>query len=69
MQKGPHPYLVDYAVIGLDVGTATKPCFLLKNRWQYTLIPTITQLVDTGGPCEGAIVVLQQDNAGPHIEE
>ncbi len=35
----------------------------------YTLIPAIAQLVQTGGPCDGATVVVQQDNAGPHIEE
>ncbi len=35
----------------------------------YTLIPAIAQLVQTGGPCDGAQVVVQQDNAGPHIEE
>ncbi len=62
------PYLVDCAITGSDVGTATKPCFPLKKLWQYTLIPAIAQLVDTGGPCEDAIVVVQQDNAGPHIE-
>jgi hypothetical protein len=46
----------------------TKPCFPLKRLWQFTLIPAIAQLVDIGGPCEGATVVVQQDNAGPHIE-
>jgi hypothetical protein len=63
------PYLVDCAVTGTDVGTATKPCFPLKRLWEYTLIPAIALLVDEGGPCEGAVVVVQQDNAGPHIEE
>ena len=61
-------YLVDCAVTGSDVGTASKPCFSLRKLWEYTLIPAIAQLVDTGGPCEGATVVVQQDNAGPHIE-
>ncbi len=32
-------------------------------------VPAIAQLIDTGGPCEGAQVVVQQHNAGPHIEE
>jgi hypothetical protein len=50
-------------------GTPTNPCFPLQKLWQYTLIPAIAQLVDTGGPCEGATVVVQQDNAGPYIEE
>ena len=62
------PYLVDCAITGSDVGTATKPCFPLRKLWEHTLIPAIAQLVDTGGPCEDAIVVVQQDNAGPHIE-
>ena len=64
------PYLVDCPVTGSDVGTATKPCFPLKRLWEFTLIPAIAQLVDIGGPCEGATVVVQQDqdNAGPHIE-
>jgi hypothetical protein len=63
------PFLFDCAVTGSDVGTATKPCFPLKHLWEYTLIPAIAQLVQTGGPCDGATVVVQQDNAGPHIEE
>ena len=63
------PFLVDCAVTGSDVGTATKPCFPLKRLWEFTLIPAIAQMVDVGGPCEGATVVVQQDNAGPHIEE
>ncbi len=40
----------------------------LKRLWEFTLIPAIAQLVDIGGPCEGATVVVQQDNTGPHIE-
>jgi hypothetical protein len=28
------PYLVDCAVTGTDVGTATKPCFPLKRLWE-----------------------------------
>ena len=63
------PYLVDCAVTGTDVGTATKPRFPLKRLCEYTLIPAIALLVDEGGPCEGAVVVIQQDNAGPHIED
>jgi hypothetical protein len=63
------PYLVDCTVTGCNPGTPTNPCFPLQKLWQYTLIPAIAQLVDAGGPCEGATVVVQQDNAGPHIEE
>jgi hypothetical protein len=62
------PFLVDCNVTGSDVGTATKPCFPLRRLWEFTLISAIAQLVDVGGACEGAQVVLQQDNAGPHIE-
>jgi hypothetical protein len=62
-------FLVDCAVTGSDVGTATKPCFPLRKLWEFTLIPAIAQMVDVGGPCEGATVVVQQDNAEPHIEE
>ncbi len=54
-------------VTGSDVGTATKPCFPLRKLWEFTLIPAIAQMVDVGGPCEGAMVVVQQDNAGPHV--
>jgi hypothetical protein len=66
-QKG-LPYLVDCSVTGVNPGTPTNPCFPLQKLWQYTLIPAIAQLVETGGPCVGAQVVVQQDNAGPHIE-
>jgi hypothetical protein len=62
------PYLVDCAVTESDSGTASKPYFPLRKLWEYKLIPAIAQLVDSGGPCEDAIVVVQQDNAVPHIE-
>jgi hypothetical protein len=67
-KKG-EPYLVDCNVTGSDVGTATKPCFPLLNLWKYTLVPAIAQLLAPGAPCEGAQVIVQQDNAGPHVEE
>jgi hypothetical protein len=63
------PYLVDCSTITVNPGTPTNPCYPLQKLWQYTLILAIAQMVDTGGPCEGAHVVVQQDNAGPHIEE
>jgi hypothetical protein len=63
------PHLIDCAVTGSDVGIATKPCFPLRKLWEFILIPAIAQMVDVGGPCEGAMVVVQQDNAGLHIEE
>ncbi len=40
-----------------------------RKLWEFTLIPAIALLVDVGGPCEGATIVVQQDNAGPRIEE
>ena len=67
-KKG-EPYLVDCNVTGSDVGSATKPCFPLLNLWKYTLVPAIAQLLAPGAPCEGAQVIVQQDNAGPHVEE
>ena len=63
------PYLVDCSVTGSDVGSATKPCFPLLNLWKYTLVPAIAQLLAPGAPCYGAQVIVQQDNAGPHVEE
>jgi hypothetical protein len=64
------PFLVDCTVTGVNPsGTPTNPCYPLQKLWQYTLIPAIAQMIDEGGPCEGAQVVVQQDNAGPHIEE
>jgi hypothetical protein len=63
------PYLVDCNVTGSNPGTPTKPCFPLKALWEHYLIPSVfEQLVATGGPCAGAFVILQEDNAGPHTE-
>ena len=60
------PFLVDCNVTGSDPGTPTDPKFALKSLWEYTLIPTIEALVAPDGPCEGATVIFQEDNAGPH---
>jgi hypothetical protein len=62
------PYLVDCAATGSDIGTATKPCFPLLKLWEFNLVPAIAQLLPPGR-CEGAQVIVQQDNAGPNIEE
>ena len=36
---------------------------------RYTVSDTsVEKLVAPGGPCEGALVILQEDNAGPHTE-
>jgi hypothetical protein len=62
------PYLVDCNVTGSNPGTSTVPCFPLKLLWQHSLMPAIKKLVGPGGPCEGAQVIYQEDNAGPHTE-
>ena len=62
------PYLVDCNVTGSDPGTPTDPKFPLQKLWEHTLIPSIEALVSPGGPCSGAQVVFQEDNAGPHQE-
>ena len=62
------PYKVDCNVTGSDRGTPTAPKFALKDLWEYTLIPSIEKLVAEGGPCEGATVIFQEDNAGPHCD-
>ncbi len=33
------------------------------------LLPELEAVVKSGGPCEGAVVVHQEDNAGPHIDK
>ena len=62
------PYLVDCNVTGSNPGSPTAPCFPLKGVWEHSLIPSVEALIAVGGPCEGAQVVFQEDNAGPHIE-
>lgn len=63
------PYLVDCNITGSDRGTPTNPKFALRDLWEYTLIPSIESMVEVGGPCEGAVVIFQEDNAGPHCDE
>jgi hypothetical protein len=58
----------DCNVTGTDIGTPTKPKFALKNLWEHILIPALERLVAPGGRCAGAMVVHQEDNAGPHKE-
>ena len=64
IDRASNPYLSQDVPIVHQIPTS----FPLRKLWEYTLIPAIAQLVDSGGPCEDAIVVVQQDNAGPHIE-
>jgi len=66
-RKG-EPYLIDCNVTGSDRGSPTNPKFALRDLWEYTLIPSIEDLVRVGGPCEGATVIFQEDNAGPHCD-
>lgn len=62
-------YLVDCNVTGSDEGTSDKPKFALKSLWEKTMFPKIEDLVGPGGPYEGYLVVIQGDNAGPHIDD
>ena len=40
----------------------------MKGLWEYSLLPQLDALVAADGPCAGAIVCHQEDNAGPHKE-
>ena len=62
------PYLVDCNVTGSRLGTSTVPCLPLQTLWEHSLMPAIKNMVGPGGPCEGAQVIYQEDNAGPHTE-
>ena len=62
------PYLVGASVTGSDPGTPTDPKFPLQRLWEHTLVHSIAGLVKPGGPCEGAQVIFQEGNAGPHQE-
>jgi len=61
--------LTDCNVTGSDYGTASKPKFPLMELWTTVLLPELDAMVKPGGPCEGAVVVHQEDNAGPHIDK
>jgi hypothetical protein len=61
--------LTDCNVTGSNYGTPTKPKFPLMALWHNVLLPELDELVKAGGPCDGAIVVHQEDNAGPHIDK
>ena len=62
------PYLVDCNTTGSDPGTPSSPLFPLQSLWEHFLISAIENLVAPVGPCHGAQVVFQEDNAGPHNE-
>jgi hypothetical protein len=64
-KKG-EPYLVDCNVTGMNAGTPQIPCFPLRSLWEHSLFPAIKALTAPDGPCAGAQVVFQEDNAGPH---
>ncbi len=59
--------LTNCNVTGSNYGTATKPKFPLMELWMTVLLPELDDLVKEGGPCAGAIVVHQEDNAGIDI--
>ena len=61
--------LTDCNVTGSNYGTAAKPKFPLMELWTTVLLPELDALVKPGGPCGGAVVVHQEDNAGPHIDK
>jgi len=61
-------YMVDCAVTGSNVGTATDPKFALKPLFEFHIFPKIAELVGPGGRFEGYTVIIQGDNAGPHSE-
>ncbi len=57
--------LTDCNVTGTDTGTPDKPKFALRTLWEFGLLPSLDALVGAGGQCEGAIIVVhQEDNAG-----
>jgi hypothetical protein len=58
--------LTDCNVTGTDTGTPVKPKFALRPLWEHGLLPSLDALVAEGGLCAGAIVVHQEDNAGPY---
>jgi len=59
--------LTDCNVTGTDRGTPDKPKFALRPLWEYGLLPQLDALVGSGGQCEGATVVHQEDNAGSTV--
>ncbi len=61
--------LTDCNVTGSNYGTSTKPKFPLMELWTSVLLPELDALVRPGGPCEGAVVVHQENNAGSHIDK
>jgi hypothetical protein len=56
--------LTDSNVTATDVGSPDKPKFALRALWEFGLLPSLDALVATGGQCEGALVIHQEDNAG-----
>jgi hypothetical protein len=56
--------LTDRNVTCSNYGIATKPKFPLLELW-----PELETLVKSGGPCEGAILVHQEDTVGLHIDK
>ncbi len=61
--------LTNCNVTGSKYGTAAKAKFSLMELWTTVLLPELDALVKVGGPCEGALVVHQEDNAVAHIDK
>jgi hypothetical protein len=55
-------------VTGSSTGTPTEPKLPLVILWEVVLLPALDMMVAPNGPCAGATVVHQEDNAGPHKE-
>ena len=54
---------------GSDQGTSDAPKFSLKSLFQDHLFPKLDSLVRKGGLYEGYKVIIQGDNAGPHVDD
>ncbi len=57
--------LTDCNVTCSNYGTTTKPKFPLLELWTTVLLPELEALAKPGGPCEGAIVVLESSVVRP----
>jgi hypothetical protein len=61
--------LTECKVTGSNYGTASQPKLPLLELWMTVLLLELDFLGGPAGPCEGAVVVHQEDNAGPHIDK
>jgi len=61
-------YLVDVTVSGSDDGCSSHPKFALLRLFVDVLFPMLELLVAPCGRFPGYTVVIQGDNAGPHVD-